>query len=269
MQQVRKAVFVTGGASGIGRAVAQRFAAEGWLVGIGDVDEAGMDGTAALLPPGRCACHVLDVRDRRAWDTVLAHFVSRAGNRLDVLCNNAGVALGGSFSGYHRDEIDRTVDVNLKGVLWGAQAAYPYLAATPGSCLLNTASASALYGMSGMSVYSATKMAVRALTEALDGEWAQSGIRVRSIMPGFVDTPLLAGRGSAASKVPIRNTLRRAGMEFIAVEEVAEAAWIAASGDRLHTIVGKSASRLALLSRWLPALLRAQGRRPARKIRKR
>ncbi|MEL0251331.1 MAG: SDR family NAD(P)-dependent oxidoreductase, partial [Novosphingobium sp.] len=68
----RKTIFITGGASGIGRAVAQRFAQGGWFVGLADIDEAGMAGTAALLPSGQSSCHRLDVRDRAAWDEALA-----------------------------------------------------------------------------------------------------------------------------------------------------------------------------------------------------
>ncbi|WP_447412551.1 SDR family NAD(P)-dependent oxidoreductase, partial [Clostridium perfringens] len=67
-----------------------------------------------------------------------------------------------------------------------------YLARTQGSCLLNTASASAIYGTSGLPVYSATKFGVRALTEALDGEWYGAGVKVRDLVPSFIDTPLLA-----------------------------------------------------------------------------
>ena len=65
----RKTIFITGGGSGIGRAVAQKFAGQGWFVGLADIDEAGMRGTAALLPAGGSSVHKLDVRDRAAWDT--------------------------------------------------------------------------------------------------------------------------------------------------------------------------------------------------------
>src|ERR1700712_723986 len=91
---MRKAIFITGGGSGIGRAVARHFAAQGWFVGLADIDAAGLRETAALLPGGQSSSHRLDVRDRAAWDEVLAEFAALAG-RIDVVFHNAGVAHGG------------------------------------------------------------------------------------------------------------------------------------------------------------------------------
>lgn len=187
----RRAIFITGGGSGIGRAMAQFFAEKGWFVGLGDVNEAGMAETAALLANGFTFSHKFDVRDRAAWDLALKTFAVASGGRIDVLANNAGVPLGGPIAELTLEDIDRTLDVNLRGVIYGAQAVYPYLKETaPGSCLLNTASAAALYGMANQSIYGATKAGVRSLTETLDGEWSEDGIRVRSLMPSFIDTPL-------------------------------------------------------------------------------
>ena len=175
----RRAIFITGGGSGIGRAVAVYFGQRGWFVGLGDIDKAGMRQTEEMIGNGFVYSHPLDVRDRSAWDEALDAFCVAAGGRIDVLFNNAGVPLGGSLTENSAEEIERTLDINLKGVLFGAQAAYPYLKRTaPGSCLLNTASAAGLYGTPGASVYSATKFGVRAVTESLDGEWAVDGSNV-------------------------------------------------------------------------------------------
>ncbi|WP_068072023.1 SDR family oxidoreductase [Novosphingobium lentum] len=260
----RKAIFITGGGSGIGRAVAIRFAAEGWLVGLADVNEGGMAETAALLPPGAAWLHPLDVRDRAAWDAALAAFTATTDGRLDVLFNNAGVGSGGPLVNNEQWEIDTLIDVNFRGVVYGAQAAYRYLAATPGSCLLNTASAAAHYGSSGLAVYSATKFAVRALTEALDGEWAQAGvdgagIKVRDLLPGFIDTPLLA-RVVPGTNETSRDVVVAAGLEFTPVEVVAQAAWDAVHGQVLHTLVGKTSRQLAFAARWMPGRVRKRMR---------
>lgn len=201
-----KTIFITGGASGIGRAVAQRFGQGGWFVGIADIDEGGMMQTAAMLPSGRSSRHKLDVRDRSAWDAALADCARAGGGRIDVVFNNAGIPIGGAIADLAVEEIERTLDINLKGVIFGAQAAYPWLrASAPGSVLLNTASAAGIYGSPGASVYSATKFGVRAITESLDGEWAEDGIRVRDLMPGFIETPLLDHAPNRASNEDIRS----------------------------------------------------------------
>ena len=260
----RKAIFITGGGSGIGRAMAQRFAREGWFVGLGDVNAAGMEETAALLPEGASWHFRFDVRDRAAWDDALAGFTQASGGRLDVLANNAGVPIGGMLADLETDEIDRALDVNLRAAIYGAQAAYPYLkGSAPGSCLLNTASAAALYGTGGMSVYCATKMGLRAVTESLDAEWHEDGIKVRSLMPSFIDTPLLAQPSHRKENAPIRDRVRGAGLEFTPVEDVAQAAWDAVHGKGLHTVIGKTARQIAFAAKWFPKKLRARSKKLA------
>ncbi|WP_370189570.1 SDR family oxidoreductase [Qipengyuania sp.] len=263
----RKAIFITGGGSGIGRATALYFAQRGWFVGLGDIDKAGMRGTEELIGNGFTYAHVLDVRDRAAWDEALEAFSVAAGGRVDVVFNNAGIPLGGSLLENSTEEIERCLDINLKGVLFGAQAAYPHLRKTaPGSCLLNTASAAGIYGTPGASVYSATKFGVRAVTESLDGEWAEDGINVRSLMPSFIDTPLLDHNPNARSNEGIRQRVTEAGLEITPVEEVAAAAWAAVHGERLHTVVGKTAKRIAFGARWMPGRVRKQTRESFRPL---
>lgn len=254
-----KAMLVTGGGSGIGRAVAQLFSERGWRVGLADIDAQGLRDTAALLPSDRTSTHVMDVRDPSEWEEVLADFARVSDGRLDVLFNNAGIAAGGPFTEIGLDAIDRVIDVNFRGMTYGARMAYPYLKATPGACLLNTASASAIYGSAGLAIYSATKFAVRGLTEALDGEWAPEGIRVRSLMPSFIDTNLLSAP-IPGTKYTARDLVVRRKMEFTPVETVAEKAWAAVHGDRVHTVVGKTAERMTFAARWMPGRLRAMMR---------
>ncbi|MBX7502024.1 SDR family oxidoreductase [Qipengyuania mesophila] len=257
----RKAIFITGGGSGIGRAVAVYFGQRGWFVGLGDIDKAGMRATEEMIGNGFVYSHVFDVRDRAAWDEALEAFSVAAGGRIDVVFNNAGIPLGGSLLENSTEEIERCLDINLKGVLFGAQAAHPHLKkSAPGSCLLNTASAAGIYGTPGASVYSATKFGVRAVTESLDGEWAEDGINVRSLMPSFIDTPLLDHNPNARSNEGIRQRVTEAGLEITPVEEVAAAAWAAVHGEKLHTTVGKTAKSMAFAARWLPGRVRKQTR---------
>ena len=254
-----KTIFITGGASGIGRAVAERFGRAGWFVGIADINEEGMAGTAALIPAGFSSQHKLDVRNRAAWDGALADCAAASGGKIDVLFNNAGIPIGGRIIDCSTEEVERTLDINLKGVIFGAQAAYPYLkASAPGSCLLNTASAAGIYGVPGGSVYSATKFGVRSITESLDAEWKDEGILVRDLMPSFIETPLLDHAPNRQSNEDIRGSVLAAGLEITPVSAVAEAAWEAVHGKKLHTLVGKTASRLAFAARWMPGALRKQ-----------
>lgn len=255
-----QAIFITGGGSGIGRAVAQLFAARGWRVGLADVNAVGLAETTALLPAGLSSSYEMDVRDRAAWVASLDAFTATSGGRLDVLFNNAGIGSGGPLAETDFAEIDRVVAINLVGALNGARIGYAYLAKTPGSCLLNTASASAIYGSAGLAPYSATKFGVRAMTEALDGEWSAAGIKVRDIVPGFIDTPLLQ-RPVEGSNRSIRETVTSAGLELTSAEDVALAAWAAVHGDKIHTYVGKTAHRMAFAARWMPGKLRKMMRR--------
>jgi len=251
----RKAIFITGGASGIGRAVAVYFARAGWFVGLADVNEPGMAETAAMLPEGQSSIHRLDVTDRAQWRETIAAFGAASGGRMDVLFNNAGIGIGGPLEEMSDADIDRTIAVNFTGVVNGIRAGFDLLKATPGACILNTSSAAGIYGAAGLVVYSGTKFAVRALTEGLDIEFRHHGIAVRALMPSFIDTPLLDGpvTGSNAST---RETVTAAGLEITPVEEVAEAAWNAVHGKKIHTTVGKTAKRLAFAARWTPGRLR-------------
>ncbi len=259
---LRKAIFITGAASGIGRATAQHFANKGWLVGLADMNRDGLAETHAMLPAGHGSVHPLDVRDRAAWTTALADFVAISGGRLDVLFNNAGVARSGLFGDVTTADHDLLIDVNVKGVIYGAEAGFPHLRSTPGSCLLNTCSAAGMVAGPMMAVYSVTKFGVRALTEALEIEWRPHGIKVCSLMPGFIDTPLLE-TGMAGTNYNVRDTVNDVGLEISPVSIVADAAWAAIHGKQTHVMVGKSAKRLKFLTRWLPGLVRRGMNRPA------
>jgi NAD(P)-dependent dehydrogenase (short-subunit alcohol dehydrogenase family) len=260
-----KSIFITGGASGIGKAVAQHFAAQGWFVGLADMNAAGMAETAAMLPAGMTSCHVLDVRNRSDWDAALADFCGRTDGRLNVLFNNAGVARGGQFADVSTVDHDLLIDVNFKGVVYGAEAALPWLRNTQGSCLLNTASAAALYGAPGLATYAATKFAVRGLTESLDLEWEPMGIRVRSLMPGFINTPLLDVTTSGTNRTA-REGVEDAGLEFTPVEVVAQAAWDAVHGMKLHHPIGKTAKQAAFFARYFPGLMRKRFRQAGKTV---
>ena len=256
----RKAIFITGGGSGIGRAVAIHFARQGWFVGIGDINRKGLEVTREMMQSGFSYIHEFDVRDRAAWDEALKGFSIAAGGRIDVLFNNAGIARGGPLPDNPVGDVEQVLDINLKGVIYGAQAAYPYLKkSAPGSMLLNTASLAGIVGSPGLAVYCATKFAVRGLTESLDAEWAADGIKVASLCPGFIDTPIIEQVPQGTNET-MKDRLRSAGVEISPVADVPPVVWAAVHGSEQHYLVGKTARRLNFLKRWMPGKVRKEMR---------
>lgn len=197
-------IFISGGAAGIGLATAQRFAQEGWTVGIYDVSEDAL--AAAKEENPEFITGVLDVRDHEQWRKSLADFTSHTEGQLDVLDNNAGILTAGDLADISPEAIKAQIDIDATGVALGAQAAYPYLKVTPGSHLVNIASASAIYGQPGIAVYSAAKFFVAGLTEALELEWAEDDIRVVSIWPLWAKTALADEDAKSTQTLGIRLT---------------------------------------------------------------
>lgn len=257
MAEAAKSMFITGGGSGLGREVARYFANIGWFIGLADVDEAGMKETAKLLPSDMYSIHKLDVTDRAQWKKAVADFGKHTGGHMTVLFNNAGIGSGGPIQDMTDEEIDKMIAVNLTGVISGTRACFDLLKATPGACVLYTSSAAGIYGSANLSVYSATKFAVRGLAEAHDIEWRSLGIKSRSLMPGFIDTNIINGV-DPGSNMTGKEKLQSAGIEVSPVSIIGPAAWEAIHGNKVHTTVNKTARSLAFAARWFPNRLRKQ-----------
>lgn len=251
----RKTIFVTGAASGIGRATAKLFAERGWFVGLYDIDAPGLVATQALLPQGRWTSGVLDVRDREAWRNAIGQFADAARGRLNVLFNNAGIARYGWFEDIPPEECDAQIDINIRGVMNGIYAALPLLRQTPGARIVNVASAAGLVGSPHLALYSATKFAVRGLSEALDVEFARFGVRVTCLMPAFIETPLLDVPTSRRNTT-LRDRIVATKAPVEPVEIAAEAAFAAAHGDETLYTAGKMARQLRFAARFFPNGLR-------------
>lgn len=244
-----RSVLITGAAAGIGRATALRFAREGWLVGAYDVD---LDGLASLTAEaealsGDVVTGLLDVRDATSWQDALDGFVAVSGGSLDVLVNNAGIIQIGRFADLALDRQQAIIDVNVKGLVNGCHLARPFL--RRGSHVVNLAPASAIYGQPGMAIYSATKFAVRGLSEALDLEWSADGITVTALWPLFADTSMVWGHDFPA--------LRRLKVSLTA-DDVAESVYAAATSGHgllggVHRGVGTKARVLIAISEVSPS----------------
>jgi NAD(P)-dependent dehydrogenase (short-subunit alcohol dehydrogenase family) len=247
----RASIFVSGAASGIGRATAELFAQRGWFVGLYDVNEAGVRELAARLGPASSVAGKLDVSDYAAFGRALAQFWEAAGQRLDLLFNNAGIGSAGAFEELPMDHNRAIVAVNFQGVVNGCHAAFQYLRRTPGARVINMSSASAIYGAPGLATYAATKFAVKGLTEALDIEWRRHGITVRDILPLFVDTAMVA---KFESQLKAKEVL---GMRLVPAD-VAEVVWRAAHWrlwPRVHWYPGAQGWLMALAQKLTPGWL--------------
>ncbi|WP_342618584.1 SDR family oxidoreductase [Rhodoferax sp. GW822-FHT02A01] len=235
-------VFITGAATGIGRAAARLFSKQGWFVGLADIDTAGLKALGEELGEAHCLTMALDVRDADAWHTALASF-HRATGRLDVLLNNAGILISGPLEANTLERHQAVLDVNVKGVLNGCQLAKPYLQSTPGSRVINMSSAAAVYGQASLATYSASKFAVRALTEALNIEWQKDGIRVMDVMPLFVQTDMVTNMNA--------RSIERMGVR-LTTQDVARTIYAAAtyqgSFGKVHWPVGFMATWLFRLT---------------------
>jgi NADP-dependent 3-hydroxy acid dehydrogenase YdfG len=256
-QSGQKTIFITGGASGLGREVGRYFADKGWFVGIADVNEKGMAETATLLPEGQSSTHRLDVTDRAQWAKAVSEFDAITGGTMTVLFNNAGIGEGGAIQDMEDAAIDRMIAINLTGVISGTRACFDMLKNTPDSCVLYTASAAGIYGVADLSVYSATKFAVRGLAESHDIEFRKHDIKSRSLMPGFIDTNIISNVVEGTNQSG-KERLEEAGVMVSPVAIIGPAAWAAVHGDKVHTPVNKMAKQLAFAARWMPGRVRKQ-----------
>lgn len=245
-----KSIFITGAASGIGRATALHFAEKGWFVGLFDIDADGLVKLSDHIGQEKCCHGVMDVTRPESVQAAVGHFSRQTGGRMDVLFNCAGILFMGPHTAIAMDDQEKTVAVNFTGVLRCIHESLDLLKQTPGAAVINMSSASAVYGSPELAVYSATKFAVRGLTEALNIELASMGIRVCDVMAPYVQTPMILNAAIQATSV------RRLGVR-ITPAEVAVVVWKAAHGDRVHWKVGLLV-RLMMVGMWaLPFARRA------------
>jgi NAD(P)-dependent dehydrogenase (short-subunit alcohol dehydrogenase family) len=198
----RRHVVITGGASGIGRALAAALVREGATAVIADLDGEQASTTAKELTatgPGRASGVALDVRDHEAVVDVFSAADRDLGG-IDLAVNNAGIAVGGAVHELDLDHWDRTFDVNVRGVVHGVRAVYPLMVARGHGQILNTASLAGLVPAPLMAPYTASKHAVVGLSLALRSEAAVHGVKVSVLCPGFVDTPLLDSANPGMAK---------------------------------------------------------------------
>ena len=187
-----KVAFISGGARGMGASEAQLFIDEGAKVVISDVlDDAG-EQTAKRLSPDGSACRFIhhDVTKEEDWEKAIAFTIATFG-QLDCLVNNAGIFERGSILDTTLADFRRTIDINEVGVFLGMKAVAPHMVGRKTGSIINISSVAGLDGTPGFVAYGASKWAVRGMTRGVAKELAPFGVRVNSIHPGIIDTPML------------------------------------------------------------------------------
>ena len=187
-----KTAFITGGASGLGLAMAHAFGGAGMNVMLADIEEAPLQAAVADLEARqvRVASVLCDVADRAAVSAAAEATVAAFG-KVHVVCNNAGVGAGGPIGEVKPADWDWIVAVNLMGVVYGMDAFLPHVRAHgEGGCFVNTASMAGMISVPGMEPYTATKYAVVGMSEGWAGQLAPENINVAVLCPGFVKTSI-------------------------------------------------------------------------------
>lgn len=241
-----KAIFITGAGAGIGEATARRFHAAGWSVGLADVNETALAKLANELGE-RVWWRTLDVTDSSRVHATVEAFAREHEGYLHVLFNCAGILRTGAFENISPGQHKSIIDINVTGLINVTHAAFRFLRVTPDAMVISMSSASAVYGVPDFASYSASKFAVRGLTEALNIEWQKHDIRVLDIMPPFVKTAMVADNHS-----PIMDRL---GVDLDATD-IAEAVWESVQKGKagsVHRPVGLQFRATMLAAKLTPA----------------
>lgn len=228
MKLKEKVAIVTGGASGIGKGVAELFIEEGAKVVVADYDvEKGAETAEELNENGEAIFVQVDVSDTEAAEAMVEKTVEEFG-KVDILINNAGVTADGFLSKMSEDAWDKVIDVNLKGVFNCSKFAAQKMMETDGGVILNASSVVGLYGNVGQTNYAASKFGVIGLTKTWAKELAGKGVRVNCVAPGFTKTDMIeAVPDKILDKMKKKTPVGRLGE----IEDIANAYLFLASDD--------------------------------------
>lgn len=254
-----RSAIVTGAASGIGLALARALAARGarlWLV---DIDAAGLHRAAQAIGPP-CEAVALDVRDAVGLQALVER-VARDHGRLDYLFNNAGIGIGGEAVELGVVHYDRSIDVNIRGVVNGTVAAYGVMVRQRSGHIVNTASLAGLTLVPLLVPYAMSKHAVVGLSTSLRAEAALHGVRISALCPAAVETPLLDSSGPADLpplrwRADVRHYLERLAGPPYPVDRLAGDTLRGVERNQALIIVPGRARFTAVLNRWLPGVVR-------------
>lgn len=250
-----KRAFITGAASGLGKAFSHELAQDGWTVGMADINMEQLAEVAAEVSAlgGKPITFHLDVSDKVEYKSVSASFLEQAGG-IDLLFNNAGVGDGGAFEEYALENYDWMTGINQLGVVYGCFYFIPTMKKQRSGHILNTASAAAIGCAPTMGAYNMTKAAVVAISETLYGELLDFNIKVSCIQPTYFKTNVVQyARGGALVKKATQMFIDRSGLE---AKDVAQEILTRAGKNELYIILPKAAHKMWLMKRLAPLWFR-------------
>ncbi|MFZ4825910.1 MAG: SDR family NAD(P)-dependent oxidoreductase [Phototrophicaceae bacterium] len=188
----KRVALITGAGDGIGAGIAKRFAEEGAMVGVLDIRTNKVEQTCALINQqgGQAIPLVVDLRDEDQVNHAIDHFIQTVG-RVDVLVNNAAIMPSGVLHQTSTEDWNSIFEVNVRGAFFASKAVIPSMLQQGKGCIIHMASVTGILGLPGLAAYSATKGALIALARAMSTDYASKGIRVNSVSPGTIDSPML------------------------------------------------------------------------------
>lgn len=241
----QKVALITGAAQGIGKAIALQFAKKGWYLALLDRDIGTLTETALDIPADQ-RCYVqCDITREEEVVNAIQYFTQKTKGRLDLLVNNAGIIEVGEFDQLSLDIQHQLIDINLSGLITMTYHCLPHLKNTHKARIINMSSASALIGNPELSVYAASKAAVKSLTEGWSIAFKKHDIRVSDLLPLFVKTRMVYDY-----KEKYRHMTDKTAR--LSPQQIAKVAWKASRGNRLHWYVGGKTKVFAFLLGIIP-----------------
>ena len=251
----QKRAFITGAASGLGKALAIELAKEGWTIGMADINLKELELAATIIEGlgGKSIQFPLDVSDKDQYKKVSEDFLTKVGG-IDLLFNNAGVGDGSVFEDYSLENYEWMVGINQMGVVYGCYYFIKAMKKQKSGHILNTASAAAIGCAPTMAAYNMTKAAVVAISETLYSELMDHNIQVSCIQPTYFKTNVIQyARGGDVVKKATQMFIDRSGLE---AEEVAQEILTRAGNKELYIILPKEARKMWMYKRLAPTWFR-------------
>ena len=246
----QRRVLITGAGSGLGRALAERYAAAGCAIACADIHAGRAAETVAALPGQGHFALTVDVGDDDSFQAMQAALSERWPGAVDVLINNAGIASGGPLIGTDMGEWHRLININVLSVVRGCQAFLPAMLAAGHGQIINTASFAGLAGAPNIMTYGVSKAAVVTLSEQLRAELHGRGIAVSVLCPAFFKTNLLESWQGNARMKPFAEKMMTTSPDTL--DTVADAVFAAAERQQFLIIPTRNEPMRWRIKRWFP-----------------